>query len=300
MSAPLIDSLIGPMGSDHFFEDRFEKFWSLSERREGQRLPVSFTLDDVERYLTIVRPWEISSGRSLVVAKPGDFSCPPPTNVSEALSYFARGYSLVLNEVQAQWPSLAATCAELSAAFLCRVTANVYCTPAGSVAFPEHYDGHDVFIVQTVGTKRWWVRAMNPQLPLNSLALLQAVPAGPPEPEETLLLQTGDVLYLPRGCAHRAAALGDASVHVTLAVHPLTFRDVLRAVLKEAAKLEPEFYSPLSMGECRTVREEDTHARAVELMEKASRGLDFAELTRRLRVGLGVDSGGVSSSMVSS
>ena len=48
------------------------------------------------------------------------------------------------------------------------------------------------------------------------------------------VLGPGDSLYLPRGWPHVASTTGEASIHLTLGVHVLTWLDVLGAVLERA------------------------------------------------------------------
>ena len=66
----------------------------------------------------------------------------------------ARG-SLVLNALDAHDPGLSALADQLHAWSGQRVNINAYFTPRAGKTFGWHWDGHDVFIVQVEGRKRW-------------------------------------------------------------------------------------------------------------------------------------------------
>jgi hypothetical protein len=56
------------------------------------------------------------------------------------------------------------------------------------------------------------------------------------EPAMDFELGPGDTLYLPRGWPHEAETSAEASLHVTVGLHPLTAVDVLRAAVAAAGE----------------------------------------------------------------
>ncbi|MDH3763132.1 MAG: cupin domain-containing protein [Gammaproteobacteria bacterium] len=79
-----------------------------------------------------------------------------------------------------------------------------YAPEHGSVG--PHVDEYDVFLLQALGSRRWQYtesRLENPQLiPNLDLAILSDF-----KPEQDIVLNPGDILYLPPGCAHHGIAL---------------------------------------------------------------------------------------------
>ena len=76
-----------------------------------------------------------------------------------------------------------------------------YAVPGGGVG--PHVDSYDVFLLQGRGRRRWRIsrqadRALLPGLPLEVLARFA--------PEEEIVLEAGDMLYLPPGVAHHGVA----------------------------------------------------------------------------------------------
>ncbi|WNI21561.1 JmjC domain-containing protein [Streptomyces sp. ITFR-16] len=151
---------------------------------------------------------------------------------------FADGATLVLQALQRTWGPVADLCTALSTELGHPVQANAYVTPPQNRGFDDHYDVHDVFVLQIEGTKRWIVhRPVRPD-PLRDEPWTErrsvVAEAARGEPYIDTVLQPGDVLYLPRGWLHAAEAQGAVSIHLTLGIHSWT-RYALAEQLVEAA-----------------------------------------------------------------
>ena len=83
---------------------------------------------------------------------------------------------------------------------------NVYLTAAEAPNFEPHVDTHDTIIVQLLGRKRWEI-AVCPE-PDGSVKFDGA---------RTVDLAPGDVLFMPGRTTHRVSALGELTVHLTIA-----------------------------------------------------------------------------------
>lgn len=81
-----------------------------------------------------------------------------------------------------------------------------YAADQGSVG--PHVDNYDVFLLQASGTRRWQINtrpvAADNFIPNITLNILQQF-----DPEQTWLLEPGDMLYLPPGVAHHGIAEGE-------------------------------------------------------------------------------------------
>ena len=146
------------------------------------------------------------------------------------LSLFGDGATIVLQGLHRTWEPVLDFTQDLAADLGHPVQVNAYVTPAQNTGFSDHYDVHDVFVLQIAGEKRWRIREPVHPSPLRDQpwtdhrAAVEAAAEQPPLLEETL--HPGDVLYLPRGYLHAATALGDVSTHLTIGVHPWTRRHV--------------------------------------------------------------------------
>ena len=113
------------------------------------------------------------------------------------------------------------------------VQANAYFTPRGSQGLPVHHDTHDVFCLQVAGRKRWLVYEPALELPLRNQRYRPEL-GEPGEPVLDLVLEPGDMLYMPRGWLHEALTSDEDSLHLTIGVSVYTWLDALRAALERA------------------------------------------------------------------
>jgi len=134
---------------------------------------------------------------------------------------FAGGYTIVLESVHRYVRPLAALLHSIEIELNYATQVNAYITRPESQGFVCHYDEHDVLILQIRGSKKWHLydgadvtpHQMTRHDPVDSTAL--------PSPTD-VRLETGDLLYIPRGRVHAAEATSDVSVHLTLGLRAPT------------------------------------------------------------------------------
>ncbi|MEU6059313.1 cupin domain-containing protein [Streptomyces sp. NPDC047097] len=151
---------------------------------------------------------------------------------------FADGATLVLQALQRTWEPVADLTSRLGSELGHPVQANAYVTPPQNRGFDDHYDVHDVFVLQIAGTKRWILHEPVHPDPLRDQPWTdhraEVAAAAEGEPWLDTVLEPGDVLYLPRGWLHAAQAQGEVSIHLTLGVHTWT-RHALAEHLAQSA-----------------------------------------------------------------
>lgn len=135
------------------------------------------------------------------------------------------GATLVLQGLQRTTVELAELCRSLERATSHPVQATAYLTPPGAAGLALHHDEHDVLVLQIEGTKAWDVAGPGP---------LRLVP--------------GDVLYLPTGTRHAAAAQEGMSLHLTLGLLRITWGDVVRRLVGDMEGMS----RPLPLGYARS------------------------------------------------
>lgn len=151
------------------------------------------------------------------------------------LALFASGVTVVLQSVHRWWAPVAAFCRELELGLGHAMQANAYMTPPGAAGLAPHHDTHDVFVLQVTGTKHWVVREPTVERPLARHTTDHDTAGSQPVRFE-VDLQPGDVLYLPRGFVHSAAAQQGTSLHLTLGVLATTVHDVLHQLVDLAGE----------------------------------------------------------------
>lgn len=195
---------------------------------------------------------------------------------------YAAGHTLVLQGLHRVHPPVIEFAQQLALDLGHPVQVNAYVTPRQAQGFAHHYDVHDVFVMQTAGQKRWLIHPPVHVHPLRDQpwtdrrAEVEAATSAPDaEPLLDVVLQPGDVLYLPAGFLHAAQALGETSAHLTVGVHVWNRAHLVEQIVRQLAEVE-ELRAPLPLG--------------VDVTDPAVIGAELAGLMPRLIAALdGVD-----------
>ncbi|ADU47053.1 cupin domain-containing protein [Intrasporangium calvum] len=154
------------------------------------------------------------------------------------LRLFADGATIVLQGLHRTWAPVSDFVAALAEDLGHPVQANAYVTPRQSQGFNDHYDVHDVFVLQVAGEKHWRIRLPVHLWPTRDqpwTAYRERVGQAAAEPPLLdVTLRAGDCLYLPRGFLHSATATEEVSAHLTLGVHTWTRAHLAEALVAEA------------------------------------------------------------------
>jgi hypothetical protein len=162
------------------------------------------------------------------------------------LDEFGEGATIVLQALHRQTGPVARLCRELELQLTHPVQANAYVTPPTAQGFAVHHDTHDVFVLQTHGTKAW--RVYEPLVPMAGPSQPWSASLGDPgRPILEVELAPGDCLYIPRGFPHDAEAQRDVSIHVTIGILAITWLDIWKAAFAEAPSHQP-FRASLPVG----------------------------------------------------
>ncbi|GAA1633297.1 cupin domain-containing protein [Catellatospora bangladeshensis] len=206
------------------------------------------------------------------------------------LDLLSAGATLVLQGLHRIWPPLQEFCLDLSAELGCAVQANAYLTPAGNQGFATHYDTHDVFVLQVAGVKHWRVHEPVQPDPLERQPWggfadeVAATASGPAHLDH--VLSPGELLYLPRGWLHAAAAVDATSLHITLGLRRPTRYTIAQALL-DLACADPQLRAGLPLGlDLTDPAQLAPHlAATVEALHDMARKADPADVARALRTG---------------
>jgi len=146
-----------------------------------------------------------------------------------AVEEFRNGATVVFQGLHRSFPPLVDLISRLELELGHPCQANAYLTPPGSQGFAVHSDTHDVFVLQTAGSKQWE---------------LHAPPEHPDQPVEEPLLEPGHVMYLPTGTPHAARAQDTVSLHITIGINQLTWRGLVERALASLASEVPTSHLP--------------------------------------------------------
>jgi quercetin dioxygenase-like cupin family protein len=152
-------------------------------------------------------------------------------------AHFRAGKTLIHGGLNLTRPNLRALARSMTDRFAAKSEVVAFLTPAGQQG-AAHSDPTDVYVVQLEGTKRWqiWptpeVRRPGDDKQFPSLT----------DPVFDLSLEPGDVLYIPHGTPHRAAAEGRVSLHLTVVAGPRSWAHHLLSAVQDILHNDPEFW----------------------------------------------------------
>lgn len=155
-------------------------------------------------------------------------------------AHFRAGKTLIHAGLNHTRPNLRRLCAILTERFAAPSEAVAYLTPAGQQGARAHSDPSDVYVIQLEGTKHWrvWDTPGSRRLGVDrdyDLAELGA-------PVMDVSLRPGDVLYVPYGTPHVAAAEEQVSLHLTVVALARAWSQLLLPVVERILDADAEFW----------------------------------------------------------
>ncbi|WP_375640481.1 MULTISPECIES: JmjC domain-containing protein [unclassified Bartonella] len=228
----MIDQIIGPVGRQAFLANYFEKKPLI--QKSASKLHSLFSIRDFDRYLIA---GEGSLHNFVRISKNGATINIPTYNGQAItqrefiLEQFKTGATLKLEELDARHPKISILCKQLEQIFGGYAFAKPFLTGANFKGLPAHFDTTEVFVVQLEGRKSWkvWEKLVeNPTLPMQRSLVEDELLA----PEIEVVLEKGDILYIPAGTPHVAKCLDDYSLHMAFGLQPIKIFEVLEGFIR--------------------------------------------------------------------
>ena len=152
-------------------------------------------------------------------------------SISELHRLLALGVTGVLEAVNELFPDIAAFTEVLGAQYYARSTANAYFSFGSSSGFGVHNDDHDVIVMQIEGRKSWRFFGTKDK---STMATVDDMKQPTEENvSEILVLNEGDVLFVPKGTWHDVVAINEPSLHLTISVVYPTVADYAQWLLSQ-------------------------------------------------------------------
>ncbi|MGZ2743136.1 JmjC domain-containing protein [Burkholderia stagnalis] len=174
------------------------------------------------------------------------------------------GATLVFNRMELASYKVRLICKEISRFVGEHTVANGYIAFGEDESFGKHWDTHSVFAVQMAGRKRWLVYEPTHLLPLKHQRSTGKQSECPSEPYMDVIIEAGDILYLPRGWWHTAIPFNEETFHLAVGVHEATVSDYIKYLANEIIGNFDAFRQTIPLGSERNINIE---AVARELMQ---------------------------------
>ena len=224
-----LPKILGPVTSDDFFR----QYWELQplhiSRNDNEYFADVLTLAQIE---TLLSTQELRFPSVQLSHRKNPIASAEYTDASDQIlplrliEYHHEGATIVISQAHKRLSALAQLKRQIQQELQLRCQTNLYLSPPENQGFNAHYDSHDVFILQVQGSKTFNFYGGGVELPYNH----EAFEPGRHVPgalEESIPVEPGDTLYIPRGVMHDAVANDTTSLHITLGVYAMTQRDVL-------------------------------------------------------------------------
>lgn len=248
--------LIYPISEDKFFADYYLKKYVhiKSEDKDKLRSIMSWSrLNEILNMNAFWTPANLKLFLDTSLINPDEYCDwgggiansnslrPNPTKVNHWLS---RGASIVANDVDTLTAGLRRAADILEKKLSGKVQSNLYCSWRQHQAFPIHMDTHDVFALHVEGQKIWRIYDGKIDEPINHPIFSRYNQNSADGSARTLLeeivLNPGDILYIPRGVFHEALASSEGCIHLSFGVTNVIGYDAL-VLLLDKALADPVF-----------------------------------------------------------
>ncbi len=235
----VMQALLGSTPYDHFMDTHMGRTPLLARGRGVEEARGDLLGTDVRA--TILGAFASHAPRLTCHAHAPVGAPPMPAPVADAAAfrtlidrYHAGRYTVRIPDVARFSPLLVQLTRAMEQLLLATVDAAIFWSAAEAQA-PVHYDEYDIFVVQMVGTKRWFLSQEPPAL-ANPWKQAAEVPPQLHDPR-IVDLAPGDLLYLPRGTPHCVQSTSE-SIHLSIGLSPVTVRDAIQAALDRLADID--------------------------------------------------------------
>lgn len=244
------DDLIAPMSRERFFAEFWEQKPLVSRGRPAQSFTSLFSIRDMDRAICYLKP---KPSRIEVVTEQGfvadNYLNPDGTaNLNLVQQSYLKGSTIILSGLEQNWEPLDLFSSTLEGCLNHNVAMSVYLTPPNFHGVKPHFDTQEIFVLQVEGSKSWKVYPPLRVLPAVEGSYRLVSREEVPEPLCEIVLQPGDVFYIPRGFVHEAEAGDASSLHIAVDVHVRTWFDFLSDALDAVAEREPRLRRSLPAG----------------------------------------------------
>jgi ribosomal protein L16 Arg81 hydroxylase len=226
-----LQSLVAPVSEEEFLARYFERKPLILHRQNPGYYGDLFTLEDFDNSVTRGRGYVKTA--EATAKKQAKHHGSGASALESVLTDMRDGHTLILDGQQDFDPKLGPLCRALAQQTGARFQTNIYLTPPNGKGFQPHWDNHDVFVMQVLGSKHWKVEKTRRTLPEKD-ATIETEGREFRGDVHSFTLQQGDMVYLPRGYVHAAECGAENSLHITLGMYPSTWDDLLLATIKAA------------------------------------------------------------------
>jgi ribosomal protein L16 Arg81 hydroxylase len=240
-----LSSLVAPVADAEFRSRYWERQPLVVHRKDPDYYDGLVTLEDFEEAIT--RNPDYVKIANAATNKNASYKGVVTEGLEAVIGDMRAGSTLVLDQLHHREPKLGLLCRALAAELGHRFQTNLYLTPSSGKGFKPHWDNHDVFILQTVGSKNWNIEKQRRVFPGKN-EIMSDEDRELRGDLDSFVLEQGDLIYIPRGFVHAAECGSEPSLHITLGVTAVFWEDLLYAAVKGAILQDERLRHALPLG----------------------------------------------------
>ena len=153
-------------------------------------------------------------------------------NKAAVYEYLRNGATIVYNRINNE-PLVDALAKQIAQFVQAQTVVSGYLAFGSDSSFKNHWDTRDVFAIQLKGKKHWSLSAPNFEMPLY---MQQSKDVNVPEPQQVdmeVVLEAGDVLYIPRGWWHNPVPMNCETFHLAIGTFAPTGYQYMEWLMKK-------------------------------------------------------------------
>jgi len=239
-------NLIAPISVETFMSEYWERKPLVVHRNDADYYGAALTIEDFDRHIasntSYVKTAEAKNKKNVRTETDST------KGVERLLEQMWGGATLVLDQLQTREPKLDRLCRALQHELGYPFQTNCYLTPPNGAGFTPHWDNHDVFILQVLGSKHWKLEHERRRLPGRSDYMTEEEGRVVKKDADSFTLKQGDLIYIPRGVVHAAECGADPSLHITLGIHPRSWEDLLGFTIADLVRQDDRLRYALPPG----------------------------------------------------
>jgi len=249
-----LGSLLAPFPEEEFRTQYWEQKPLIVLRGNPDFYGDFYTLKDFDAAIARA-PDHVNTANAAANKKAVTYRSTTVRGIESVLADMREGHTLMLDRLNEADPKLGLFCRLLGSELGSSSQTNLYLTPAHGQGYFPHWDNHDVFILQVMGSKRWKIEKTRRAFPGSGDRM------GDDGRElrgsvHSFTLEQGDLVYIPRGFVHAAECGEVPSLHITFGIRPFLLEEVLAEAIRAAVQRDERWRAALPLGFMRGQREQ--------------------------------------------
>lgn len=159
-------------------------------------------------------------------------------NKTAVYQYLQDGATMVYNRIDNE-PFVDSIAKQIAQFAQAQTVVSGYLAFGSSSSYRNHWDTRDVFAVQLIGTKHWTLSAANFDMPLYMQQAKDIPHITPPTTVDMeVILEAGDILYIPRGWWHNPMPMNCETFHLAIGTFPPNGYNYMEWLMKKIPDIQ--------------------------------------------------------------